>query len=177
MFPFRKSAALFLNISRNIQYSIIRLPGIGYPVFGKYFSVLSGSSFSVIRRFPNLQLDRVAYNPLQLTYKSSGIFKRQFFVSVKKDRCSENGKTENGTDHEEQRTTQQMKLGAKKFLAYTCKVCSTKNSHTFSKQAYEEGIVIVTCSGCNSKHLIADNLGWFKHVDKRYLLCVCVCDF
>lgn len=59
------------------------------------------------------------------------------------------------------------KLEAKKFIAYTCKICSTRNSHMFSKKAYEEGIVIVTCDGCNNKHLIADNLGWFKHVDKR----------
>lgn len=59
------------------------------------------------------------------------------------------------------------KLEAKKFIAYTCKVCSTRNSHMFSKKAYEEGIVIVTCEGCKNKHLIADNLGWFNHVGKR----------
>lgn len=43
-------------------------------------------------------------------------------------------------------------------LQYTCNVCDTRNSHLVSRLAYREGLVVAICKGCNSKHLIADNL-------------------
>lgn len=60
------------------------------------------------------------------------------------------------------------KVEGKFMMSYTCKVCGAKNTETFSKKAYTEGVVIVTCSGCQNKHLIADNLGWFQDVKGRY---------
>ncbi|KAG2360464.1 DNL zinc finger-domain-containing protein [Suillus spraguei] len=49
-------------------------------------------------------------------------------------------------------------------IVFTCTAegCSHRSSHTFTKRAYERGIVIVQCPGCKNRHLIADNLGWFK---------------
>lgn len=49
-------------------------------------------------------------------------------------------------------------------LQYTCKICSTRNSHSVTRLAYRKGVVIAVCKGCESKHLIADNLGWSNYI-------------
>jgi len=47
-------------------------------------------------------------------------------------------------------------------MVFTCTVCETRSTRSFTKKAYNEGVVLIRCETCNSLHLIADNLGWFN---------------
>ncbi|CAL6334432.1 unnamed protein product [Bathycoccus prasinos] len=47
------------------------------------------------------------------------------------------------------------------YMAFTCAKCETRSIKGFSKRAYHFGVVVVTCPGCERKHVVADRLGWF----------------
>ena len=56
------------------------------------------------------------------------------------------------------------------MMMYTCDAkkedgtnCGTKQARTFSKDSYQNGVVLIRCEGCEKLHLIADNLGWFEN--------------
>lgn len=48
------------------------------------------------------------------------------------------------------------------LIGFTCKCCQTRTHRTMSRRAYQHGIVLIECPGCRNRHLIADNLGWFR---------------
>lgn len=55
-----------------------------------------------------------------------------------------------------------LKSERRMLIGFTCKKCKHRTHRTMSHHAYNHGIVLIECSGCQSRHLIADNLGWFK---------------
>ncbi|KAL9548527.1 hypothetical protein MBANPS3_005633 [Mucor bainieri] len=60
--------------------------------------------------------------------------------------------------HAKQQQQQQHQM----LIGFTCKVCNERSHHTMSKHSYTKGVVLIQCPGCKNRHLIADNLGWFK---------------
>lgn len=52
-------------------------------------------------------------------------------------------------------------------LVSTCGKCQTPIRKTFSRLAYEKGVVLVTCPGCRVRHLVADHLGWLADHSTR----------
>ncbi|UJR24792.1 hypothetical protein I4U23_006167 [Adineta vaga] len=52
-------------------------------------------------------------------------------------------------------------------IQFRCKVCDHTLQKTFTRQSYEQGIVIIRCDSCTNLHLIADNLGWFKDLTEN----------
>lgn len=54
------------------------------------------------------------------------------------------------------------KGGRKLAIIFTCTQCETRSAKQFTEHSYKHGVVIATCPGCQNKHLIADNLGFFS---------------
>lgn len=50
----------------------------------------------------------------------------------------------------------------KMVMLMTCTVCDTRSAKVISKDAYEKGVVLARCPGCENLHLIADRCGWFE---------------
>jgi protein import protein ZIM17 len=43
-------------------------------------------------------------------------------------------------------------------LTFTCRPCGHRSTHTITKQGYHHGTVMITCLGCQNRHVISDHL-------------------
>lgn len=66
------------------------------------------------------------------------------------------------TETPDSNETLRLKLDKELHIVFTCKVCETRSIKGFSRNSYENGVVLAKCPGCNNFHLIADNLGYFQ---------------
>ncbi|KAI9754536.1 MAG: hypothetical protein M1815_005568 [Lichina confinis] len=46
-------------------------------------------------------------------------------------------------------------------MVFTCKKCKSRSVRKISKQGYHKGTVLITCPGCNNRHVVADHLKIF----------------
>jgi mitochondrial protein import protein ZIM17 len=46
-------------------------------------------------------------------------------------------------------------------ITFTCKPCRTRSAHRITKQGYHHGTTLITCPGCQKRHLISDHLKIF----------------
>lgn len=109
----------------------------------------------VFQRLSILSTRRSIFRP------SVALFKRPFSSSqnVKADESSQRVKT---VDSSQNVKTMESSPEKRLLIGFTCARCNHRSHHTISHQAYHHGLVMIECEGCRVRHLIADNLGWFK---------------
>eukprot|EP00124_Ichthyophonus_hoferi_P003106 Ihof_evm2s250 gene=Ihof_evmTU2s250 len=94
-----------------------------------------------------------------------GFYARRFGSSTNQDK--DGPVTVNPPNTSFVSTSKLANISPQRHIAFTCNVCKERVGKTFSRRSYTHGVVIITCPGCNNRHLIADNLGWFNDVKGR----------
>ena len=54
-----------------------------------------------------------------------------------------------------------------KKITFTCKLCKTRMAKLINPHAWENGTIVIQCTGCGVKHEMVDNLGLFDLLNKK----------
>lgn len=152
--------------------SIMAQPCVGFSImqplvgYRRSFSLATGSTTSATTTSSttSLALRRSPNNEEPLRSPDDEIPQLPAFGATSYDAAttpSSNNNSKNNANDEQKAAF----VGRKFELQYTCKICDTRNCHKVSRIAYNKGVVIATCKGCMSQHLISDNLGYTQQFD------------
>jgi hypothetical protein len=112
----------------------------------------------VLHRRGFVNLPWAAQQQLQQKYQYSNSLLQQQRRNLHRSPCCQHEATPPSEEPEEQVLDPKHQL----LIGFTCKVCEVRSHHVMSKHAYTKGVVLIQCPDCKNRHLIADNLGWFR---------------
>lgn len=126
----------------------------------RYF-IKKHCSYNILSIFLGLARRRVALfsnAKFDIGFKKCSFHTVSFIQNEKKTDNILSSNKSSGNDNAHDSKAKQPQL----MIAFTCKKCNTRSSHTMSKQAYTKGTVLIQCPGCKNRHLIADHLKIFS---------------